>query len=83
VRSAPLSTPPTASRIRGSGLRRRAGVRRLLAGENTFEVGLGSIHYCRLGDLLRVVCPYVGNPRSKEKNPESRFELAHIMNPGT
>jgi len=26
---------------------------------------------------------YVGNPRSKEKNPESRFCLAHFMNPCT
>ena len=44
------------ARIRGSGCRRRAGARLLLAGDNTFEDGLGIIHYCRLGDLLRVVC---------------------------
>jgi len=56
VRSAPLGTPRTASRIRGSGCRRRAGARLLLAGDTTFEDGLGIIHYCRLGDLLRVVC---------------------------
>jgi len=51
-----LGTPRTASRIRGSGCRRRAGARLLLAGDNTFEDGLVIIHYCRLGDLLRVVC---------------------------
>jgi len=56
VRSAPLGTPRTASRIRGSGCRRRAGARLLLAGENTFEDDLGIIHYCRLGDLLCMVC---------------------------
>jgi len=56
VRSAPFGTPRTASRIRGSGCRRRARARLLLAGDNTFEDGLGIIHYCRLGDLLRVVC---------------------------
>jgi len=27
----------------------------LLAGDHTFEDGLGLIHYCRLGDLLRVL----------------------------
>ena len=52
MRSAPLGTPRTASRIRGSGCRRRAGARLLLAGDNTFEDGLGIIHYCRLGDVL-------------------------------
>ena len=25
---------------------------------HTFEDGLGIIHYCRLGDLLRVVCDF-------------------------
>ena len=56
MRSAPLGTPRTASRICGSGCRRRAGARLLLAGDNAFEDGLAIIHYCRLGDLLRVVC---------------------------
>ena len=56
MRSAPLGTPRTASRIRGSSCRRRAGARLLLAGDNAFEDGLEIIHYCRLGDLLRVVC---------------------------
>jgi len=41
VRSAPLGTPHTASRVRGSGRRRRAGARLLLAGDTTFEDGLG------------------------------------------
>jgi len=41
VRSAPLGTPRTASHIRGSGCRRRAGARLLLAGDYTFEDGLG------------------------------------------
>jgi len=27
--------------------------------------------------------PYVGNPRSEENNPESRFLLTHFMNPCT
>jgi len=36
--------PRTASRVRGSGCRRRAGARLLLAGDNTFEDGLGIIH---------------------------------------
>jgi len=27
--------------------------------------------------------PYVGNPRSEEKNSESRFLLAHVLNPCT
>jgi len=56
VRSTPLGTPRTASRVRGSGRRRRAGARLLLAGVTTFEDDLGIIHYCHLGDLLRVVC---------------------------
>jgi len=34
----------------------RAVVRLLVAGDNTFDDGLGIIHYCRLGDMLRVVC---------------------------
>jgi len=55
VRSAPLGTPRTASRIRSSGCRRRAGARLLLAGDTTFEDVLGIIRYCRIGDLLRVV----------------------------
>jgi len=55
VRSAPLGTPRTASRMRGSDCRRRAGARLLLAGDNTFEGGFGIFHYCRLLDLLRVV----------------------------
>jgi len=54
VRGAPLGTPRTASRIRGSGCRRRTGTRLLLPGDNAFEDGLGIIHYCRLGDQLRV-----------------------------
>jgi len=62
---APLGTQRTASRIRGSGCRRRAGARLLLAGDNTFEDGLGIIHYCRLGDLLRVVCDVGGRARSR------------------
>ena len=41
MRSAPLGTPHTASRVRGSGRRRRAGARLLLAGDTTFEDGLG------------------------------------------
>jgi len=40
VRSAPLGTPRTASRIRGSGCRRRAEARLLLTGDHTFEDGL-------------------------------------------
>ena len=45
--------PRTASRIRGSGCRRCAGARIMLAGDNTFEDGLGITHFYRLGDLLR------------------------------
>jgi len=44
VRSAPLGTPRAAGRIRGSGCRRRAGASLLLAGDNTFEDGLGIIN---------------------------------------
>jgi len=73
VRSAPLGTPRTASRVRGSGRRRRAGARLLLAGDNTFEDGLGIIHYCRLGDLLRVVCDEGGRARSGQTRPYIRF----------
>jgi len=71
VRSAPLGTPHTASRIRGSGSRRRAGACLLLAGDNTFEDGLGIIHYCRLGDLLRVVCDEGGRARSRATAPST------------
>ena len=56
MRSAPLVTPRTASRIRGSGCRRRAEARLLLAGDETFEDGLGILRLCRLGDLLHVMC---------------------------
>jgi len=45
VRSAPLGTPRTASRIRCFGCRRRAGARLLLAGASAIEDGLGIIHY--------------------------------------
>jgi len=55
----------TASSVRGSGRRMRAGARLLLAGENTFEDGLGIIHYCRLGDLLRAVCGEGDRARSR------------------
>ena len=65
MRGAPLGTPRTVSRIRGSGCRRRGGAHLLLAGDNTFEDGLGIIHYCRLGDLLRVVCDEGGWARSR------------------
>jgi len=65
VRSAPLGTPRTASSIRISGCRRRAGARHLLAGDDTFEDGLGIIHYCRLGYLMRVVCDEGGRARSR------------------
>jgi len=58
VQSAPVGTPRTACRLRGSGRRRSAGARLLLAGENTFEDGLGIIHYCRLGDLLHSLTVY-------------------------
>jgi len=71
VRSAPLGTPRTASRIRGSGCRRRAGARLLLAGENAFEDVLGIIHYC-LTDLLRVVCDEGGRARSRATVPRAR-----------
>jgi len=40
----------------------RGGARLLLAGDTTFEDGLGIIHYCRLGDLLRVVCFLYSHP---------------------
>jgi len=56
--------PRTASRVCGSGRRRRAGARLLLAGDNTLEDGLGSIHYCRLEDLLCVVCDEGGRAHS-------------------
>jgi len=48
AKRAPLGTPRTASRIRGSGCRRRAGARLLLAGDNTFEDGLGVHRLVRL-----------------------------------
>jgi len=51
--------------MRGSGCRRRGGARLLLAGDNTFGDGLGIIHYCRLGYLLRVVCDEGGRARSR------------------
>jgi len=54
VLSAPLGAPRTASRVRGSGRRRRTGVRLLFVGDdNTFEGGLDLeiIYYGRLGDL--------------------------------
>jgi len=35
----------------------------VLAGETTFGDGLGIIHYCRFGDLLRVVCDEGGRAR--------------------
>jgi len=54
VLSAPSDTPRTASQVRGSGRRRRAGARLLLARDNSIEDGHGIIHYCRLGDLLHV-----------------------------
>ena len=65
MRSAPLGTPRTARCARGSGRGRRTGARLLLAGDHTFEDGLGNIHYCRLGDLLRVVCDEGGRGRSR------------------
>jgi len=74
VRSAPLGTPRTASRIRGPGCRRCAGARLLLAGYNTFEDGFGIIHYCRLGDLrsaVRVVCDEGGRARSRATVPST------------
>ena len=73
MQSAPLGTSRTASRIRGSGCRRRARARLLLAGDTTFEDGLGIIHYCRLGDLLRVVCDEGGIPGTQPKAYESRI----------
>jgi len=69
VRSAPFGTPRTASRIRGLGRRRRAGARLLPAGDNTFEGGLGIIHYRRLGDLLPVVCEEGGRVDTSRVNP--------------
>jgi len=72
VRSAPLGTPRTASCIRGSGCRSRAGARFLLAGDNTFQDGLGSIHYCRLGDLPRVVYDDTQGGQSKETDSRGR-----------
>ena len=71
VRSAPLGTPRTASRVRGSGRRRRAEARLLLAGVNTLEDGLGAIHCCRLGDLLRVMCDEGGRARSRATVPRT------------
>ena len=71
MRSAPVGTPRTASRIRVSGCRRRAGARLLLAGDNTFADGLGIIHYCRLRDLLRVVCDEGGWARSRATVPST------------
>jgi len=55
VWSAPLGTPRTASRIRGSGRRRRAGLTLLLARESTLEDGLGIIHYCHMRELSQTV----------------------------
>jgi len=49
----------------------RVGARLLLAGDNTFEDGLGIIHYCRLGDLLRVVCDEGGQARSRATVPST------------
>ena len=71
MRSAPLGTPRTASRIRGSGCRRRAGARLVLAGYNTVEDSPGIIHYCRFGDLLRVVCDEGGRARSRATVPST------------
>ena len=75
MRSAPLGTPRTASRIRGSGCRRRAGARLLLAGYNTFEDGLGIIHYCRLGDVHTLSRTH---PLSHLSSPSSRPQRARV-----
>jgi len=40
-------------------------------GDDTFEDGLGIIHYCRLGDLLRVVCDEGGRARSRATVPST------------
>jgi len=55
--------------MRGSGCRRRVGARLLLAGDDTFEDGLGIIHYYRLRDLLRVVYDEGGRARSRATVP--------------
>jgi len=77
VRSAPLRTPRTDSRIRGSGCRRSTGARLLLAGDTTFEDGLGIIQYCRLGDLPRVVC----HTDSRPPPPPVRVRVKVRVNP--
>jgi len=53
--------------------RGRARTRRLRAEDNTFEdgLGLGIIHYCRLGDLQCVVCGEGGRARSRATIPST------------
>jgi len=43
----------------------------VLAGYNTVEDSPGIIHYCRFGDLLRVVCDEGGRARSRATVPST------------
>jgi len=73
--------PRTANRVRDSGRRRRAGARLLLAGDHPVEDVLGIIHYCRLTDLLRVVCDEGGRARhshGKETPVKGATHIKHL-----
>jgi len=67
VRSAPLGTPRTASRIRGSGCRRRAGARLLLAGDQAPTEWLQARRNCILDISISLpsILTALGLPPSK------------------